>query len=285
MRKALCVLSVLAIVAVASAEIDVRIWLTTQNPASIITFAPTFGPFTPFTTGSNGNGSYDVHRNNVSTTNPGDVNTPKFALSSVKVEEPTGLAPGTPVYIWAAFAGVGDEPGLAPGLGWADPGTKITGMHLDLVPTAGLTLNEHWYQYASATSSRWESTSDLSGDGVTMVGINAWAFNNGATALDRMQNNADSASTAFSTAAILLGAIQPSGAGSVKIGLGFNGIASNVAGTVVQYLPGTETAAIAAGVVSETTPPRVGTTPQATWVPEPASALLIALGALVLRRR
>jgi len=287
MRKALCVLSVLAIVGIASADVDVRIWVTTQDPTLTgLVFMPGYGPFTPFAVDSNGNGSYDVHRTGFLTPPPqtGSINGDTSALDVTKVvvEEPTNLLPGKPVYIWAGFAN--PTAGFPPGLGAVPAGTKIQGLNLVLVPSAGLTLDPHWYQiHDIGGTTRWESTSDLSGDTVTMVGIGSPGWQNTAVATDLMQ--ATLTISRQTGGVILLGAIQPTGIGSLQIGLGFNGIASNVAGTTVTYFPGTETAGIEAGVVSENSPPRVGTTVQASWIPEPASALLIALGALVLRRR
>jgi len=163
-------------------------------------------------------------------------------------------------------------------------GTKIQGMHLQLIPTAGLTLNPHWYQIQDIGGARrWEDTSDMSGNTVTLVAITTPGWQNSVVGTDLMQNILTISRQ--NGGAILLGAIQPSGAGSVQIGLSFNGIASNVDGTTVQFFPGNETTGIAAGVVPITNPPRVGATAQAAWIPEPASVLLIALGALALRRR
>jgi hypothetical protein len=287
MRKALCVLSVLAIVAIASAEVDVRIWVTTQDPTLTgLAFMPGYGPFTPFAVESNGNGSFDAHRTGFTTPPPQtgslDGDTSAIDVTKLNVEEPMGLPLGTPVYLWAGFAN--PTAGFPNLLGAVPAGTKIQGMHLELITTGAVTLDPHWYQiHDIGGTTRWETTSDMSGNTVTMVGINSPAWQNSAVATDLMQ--ATLTISRQTGGAILLGAIKPTGAGELKIGLGFNGIASNVAGTTVTYFPGTETAGIAAGVVAETEPPRVGATVQASWIPEPASALLIALGALVLRRR
>jgi len=191
MRKAFCVLTLLAIVAVASATVEVRIWLTDQTPVrggtvepftGQVRFRTGFGPFTPFTTRTNVSGSYDVHRNWVSANNLGSVNTfsttqDKFRPTQLPdVVEPGvgtgGIAPGKSVYIWAAFSGPGiggeivgeDENGdpiieprplapIKPGIGWEVKGRRVQGFNLKLVTTGDLALTPHWYQYENGSTS------------------------------------------------------------------------------------------------------------------------------------
>jgi hypothetical protein len=266
----------------------VRVWLSDDPPA--VTWRPGYGPFTPYAAGANAGGAYDIHRNYISATNPGSVASPKFPIAGLVVEEPMGMAEGTPVYIWAAFAGVvPDTDPLPPGLGWEDPGTKLQGMNLALVTTGTLVLTPQWYNVVSATGPvRWETTSDMSGLNVTLVGITTSGWQNAAVATDRLQNNIhDTTSDYYDGGAILLGAMNATGAGDAYIGLGYNGMNSNRTGTdgLVLFGAGLEEPMIEAGTRPAGTPPRTGQTPEGNWIPEPASLLLIGLGALVLRRR
>lgn len=331
MKKALCVLTLLGIVAAARAEVDIRIWLTTQNPmssASTTTMirgrtigSPAtsyYGPFTPWATATNDSGAYDVrHNDNSAIADNGDLrlntSNQKFSLSNLAAAQPTGLAQGTPVYIWATFCGAGtqfvdsgevdangdpifvEQPLAAPfpGGGWAPSPTKINGMNLQLVTTGSLAIDPHWYEVTSGTGSatayRWETTSDMTGDTVTLAGVQTSGFTNNAVDTDRMQNNlVPSNPSAYATAAILLGAINVTGGGDLYVGIGYNGISVGSAAEKIPavYFPGTADT----GILADTQPqagytPRHGASPSASWVPEPASLLLIGLGALVLRRR
>ncbi len=294
MRKVLCVLTLLGIVTAASADISIRIWLSSQAPPGV--WRPTYGPFTPYATGSNDAGAYDVHRNYVSSTNPGDVATPKFLPDNMALtpEAPVFAAPGdnTPLYIWAAFDGhyADADPLLLPnGLGWAPAGTKVNGMNITLVASPGLAIAPVWYQIATGTTTayRWESTSDMTGNVVTLAGVNAAGFQNSSLPLDRLQSNLDDNTTGYGAGAILLGALKATGAGTIQVGLEYNGIsiASTADPIPAVFFPGVEAAGIVAGTVPQGTAPRVGHDANATFIPEPASLLLIGLGALILRRR
>jgi hypothetical protein len=299
MKKALCVLTLLGLVAAVSAEVDVRIWLSTQRPDEVgIVWMPGYGPFTPYATVHNDSGDYDAHQTGYLLPPPqaGSVNgdsagfpPPPFLLNpaSLTVQAPTGLPQGTPVYIYAAFAGTGTA-GYPDGMGTAPTGTKINGMNITLVTTGSLALDPHWYQVVDPISSapyRWESTSDMTGATVTLVGVNATGWQNGNVGVtDLLQAPLTVGRT--TGGAILLGAINATGGGGVQVGLEYNGMSSNLStGGEVVYFPGTETMGIAAGTVPQGTAPRVGATVQASWIPEPASVLLIGLGALLLRRR
>jgi hypothetical protein len=185
MGKALCILACLAVAGAAYAEVEVRIWVTNEPPqASLggpITFSSGYGPFTAYATKTNGEGSYDVHRNHVDAANPGSVTTPKFTPAQIpQPVEPPNLLPGTPVYVWAAFCGDGwgkDLNGnpvrldpLKPHLGWEKVGVRVRGLHLKLVTTGDLMLEPHWYQYENGSASttvdetRWETASDMTRD-------------------------------------------------------------------------------------------------------------------------
>jgi hypothetical protein len=307
MKKVLCALTVLAFVATAGAAVEMRFWLTAASPSAAeggpITFRAGYGPLTPYATASNDSGSYDVQRNYVSTTNPGSVATPKFAPAAIPdVVEPVGLAPGTPVYLWAAFCGPGDVDPIKPGLGWETPDVRVQGLALSIQTTGSLVLAPHWYQYEIWSSSttlsgvRWADSSDMSGgiapDIVTLVGIGTgtpastgWYAG---TVTERMQTWAlDSGwggGDAYGAGAMLLAAFAASGQGSAYVGLDRNGISTTDESGAI-FFPGNEATGIAAGKLPAGTPLRVGQTPEATWIPEPASMLLIALGALALRRR
>jgi len=129
MRKALCVLTLLGFVAVASAEVDVRVWLTTQAPtAAGVHFLPGYGPFTPYATGNNISGDYDIHQIGYLSPPPApgslDGDQPTFSPLNLTVEEPKDLAEGTPVYVWATFAG--PATGWPPGMGIAPTAPRST---------------------------------------------------------------------------------------------------------------------------------------------------------------
>jgi hypothetical protein len=304
----------LAIVAVASATVEVRIWLTTEDPATHgVTFVDGYGPFTPFTTGySDWGDPYAIHQNFVPGDPdlqipeiPGSTDLPKFraydftqpAGSRTQIPDvvaPTGLLPGTPVYIWAAFCGTvaGNPAPPKPLLGWESNGAKVQGMHLVLDHPASLHLDPLWYQSQSPTfddfgnvviaQRRWEEPSDMTGDVVILVGIESEGWVAGA-ALDNLQSFGKRTATATNgEGAILLGAIAASGFGDLKIGLGFNGMASTDE-TGMIYFPGTETTGIPAGVSPDLL--RVGQTPEATWVPEPAALWMLGLSLVAVRRR
>jgi len=163
--------------------------------------------------------------------------------------------------------------------------TKINGLNLTLVTTGSLVAHPQWYQVQSDTGApRWETTSDMSGNVVTMVGVNSWGWQNAAIAADPLQNVLTISRQ--NGGAILLGAINVTGGGDMYVGLEYNGMSSNVqTGGEVVYFPGDEAEGIAAGVIDQGSPIRMGHTPEASWIPEPASLLLIGLGALLLRRR
>jgi hypothetical protein len=278
----------LGIVAAASAEVDVRVWLTTQEPtAAGVGFLPGYGPFTPYATGTNDSGAYDTHQIGYLSPPPqpgsldGDV--PTFSPLNLTVEEPMGLPEGTPVYVWATFAGAAT--GFPAGMGAAPAGTKINGLNLTLVTTGSLVAEPHWYQVQDIGGTvRWETTSDLSGNTVTMVGVNSWGWQNTAIATDPLQNAL--IISRQNGGSILLGAIYVIGGGDLYVGLEYNGLSSNLqTGGEVVYFPGTETVGIPAGTQPQGMPARIGGTPEASWIPEPASLLLIGLGALILRRR
>jgi len=315
MKKALCVLTLLGIVVAASAETDVRLFLTTQPPP--VTFRAGFGPFTPWQVGGVLPDTYDIHRNYVSATNPGSVGTPKFtnALLPLPVEPGVGppgseLPEGTPVYIWGVFAGPGYDPDgvlldppdpTKPGVGYAQAGTRVQGLHIVLQTTDTLAVQPRWYQYVVGTATavsglRWAETSDMSGTEVTMVGLGTgtpaatgWYAGDLGVTGERMQNwEVDPFSGGlggYGWGGILLGAITTTGKGDLYIGLGYNGLNSTDPAGEVQYFAGTEDIGIHAGVLPQGSPTRMGQTPEARWIPEPASLLLIGLGALVLRRR
>jgi hypothetical protein len=341
MRKALCAVSLLAIVTAASATVEIRIWTTNALPdkasSGPINFriSPTvYGPFTPFTVKDNGVPGtpqlYDVHRNHVSSSNPGSVlryqpTAPikeKFdPMQLPNVVEPvinTLVDPAKDVFIWAAFSGpgfgeneLGDPVQLAPIkplLGWENKGARVQGMHLALVTTGTLNVSPHWYQYENGSTSttidqtRWADTSDMTGPEVTLVGLGtgtpaSTGWYAGATD-ERMQTwdldtNLDTSGFAlgnYGAGGVLLGAIKyNSGLGDLYVGVGRNGISTtgDAQDDPARYFAGSEGGqGIAAGNLPVGSPLRVGATPEASWIiPEPASVLLIALGALALRRR
>jgi hypothetical protein len=239
---------------------------------------PGYGPFTPYATGTNGSGAYDVHQTGYLSPPPqeGSVNgdtagfpPPPFLIDplSVTVEEPTGLTPGTPVYIWAGFCGA--PLSTNPLLGTAANGTKINGLHLTLVTTGTLAATPDWYQVQDIGGTvRWETSSDMTGNTVTLVGVNSWGWQNGGVGADLLQ--APLTVGRNSGGVILLGAINVTGVGDMYVGLGYDGISSNLeTGGNVVYYPGTETVGIPAGTEDEESEPRVGETPQATWAEQP----------------
>jgi hypothetical protein len=277
--------------------VEVRIWVTTEPPNTSaggnIVFRTGYGPLTPYATGSNDAGSYDIHRNYVSTSNPGSVGTPKFTPADIPdVVEPRDLAAETPVYVWAAFCGDGwgEDPEtfepieldpIKPGLGWEYVDTAVQGLQIQLVTTGSLTLQPHWYQYENGASSttvsarRWAEDSDMTGDLVTLVGLGTGAPPsigwNAGYATERMQTwkldyelgNPYGLGT-YGAGGILLGVIEHvSGSGELFVGLGYKGIFSP-SGTVT-FFPGTEEDGIEANTVDEGLPPRVGQTAEATW--------------------
>ncbi len=338
MKKAIGVLTLLAIVAVATAEVEVRIWLTTASPAKAdggpINFRATYGPFSPFLVKDNGTPEsgprpYDVHRNHIATSNPGSVLRYQSTPTVIEKFDPTlipdvvepgvgtgGIEEGKPVYIWAAFCGpgMGEDPEtgdpmpldpIKPGLGWENAGVRVQGMQIALVTTGSLAIQPHWYQYEAfdpskppaeqVTELRWAETSDMTGDMVTLVGLGtgspaATGWYAGVTG-ERMQTwkldyelgNPYGLGT-FGAGGILLGAITATGGGDLYVGLQYNGI-NTTAGVGSVYYAGSEAAGINADKVDEGSPVRHGTTPEATWIPEPASLLLLSLGLLALRRR
>jgi hypothetical protein len=312
MRKAIGVLTLLAIVAVATAEVEVRIWTTSVSPVAPggpITFEAGYGPFTPFAVKDNGTPEsgprpYDVHRNYVSSTNLGSVRIPKLTPVGIPdVVEPV-FDPAVPgdseVYIWAAFCGPGDIEPLKPGLGWEVADVRVQAFNVALVTTESLVLEPHWYQYEvyggsplALTGLRWAETSDMTGNMVTMVGLGtgtpaATGWYAGVVS-ERMQtwalDDLYGGGGGYGAGAILLGAIRyVEGRGSLYIGLEYNGInATDTEG--VTYYPGSEEDGINADLVDAGAPVRIGQTPEATWIPEPASLLLLSLGLLALRRR
>lgn len=303
MKKAFCVLSLLAIVAVASASVDLRIWTTNVAPTPPITFRATYGPFTPWATGSNASGAFDIHRNYTNSTNLGSVSTPKMTPTGIPAAvEPvfTDPKPGDDVYLWAAFCGPGDVDAASAGVpGWVVPDIRVQGLSLKLATTSTLVLEPHWYQYevwgtsTARSGMRWADTSDMSGPEVTLVGLGtgspaATGWYAG-TVTERMQTWAlDSlygGSDGYGAGGILLGAIKyVGGYGELRIGLGPNGISTTEGEPVTTLYPGTETTGIDASKQPDMDL-RVGPTAEATWIPEPASLMLIGLGILALRRR
>ena len=305
MRRALCAVSLLGLVVAASAEVEVRFWVTTQPPntgdGGNIAFRPGYGPFTPYAGGMNYEGYYYIHRNYVSSSNPGSVATPKFAASDLPdVVEPRDLPAGMPVYLWAGFCGPGDADPIQPLLGWEDAGVRVGAMNLRLVTTGTLTVSPIWYQYEIWTGSppnrvgtRWVTSSDMSGNMVTMVALSSATGWGADSVIERMQTAVSDEGYggygSYYAGGILLGVIQHTGGeGDLYIGMGYKGLWSPTG--VVTYFPGTELTGITGTTVFDTNaPPRIGQTPEATWynpeAPEPVSLALLALGALILRRR
>ncbi len=334
MKKVLCALTVLAVVATASATVEFRIWLTTASPDKAaggqINFRAGYGPFTPFAVKDNGAPGtpqlYDVHRNHISTSNPGSAlryqtTAPikeKFDPKQIPaVVEPVinpAVDTAKDVYIWGAFCGPGfgeDELGnpvalapIATGLGWENAGVRVQGLHLALHGTGTLSFEPHWYQYENGSSStsidetRWADTSDMTGPEATLVGLGtgtpaSTGWYAGVTG-ERMQTwdtdlNLDPSGFAlgvYGEGAILFGSVKYLGGfGDLYVALGRNGV-SSTDDTGNLYFAGSESQGINAVKLAEGAPLRMGQTPEASWiVPEPASLLLVALGALALRRR
>ncbi len=309
MGRAASILVSLAVAATAYAEVEVRIWVTDEPPEASfggpIAFTPGYGPFTPFTVRDNGWPGYpqlyDVHRHHVDTGNPGSVTTPKFTPAQIPQPEEPSLpgVPGERLYIWGAFCGPGLANPIKPGLGWEIRDVRVQGLNLRLVTTGNLILEPHWYQYEKGSTStttsetRWADTSDMTGHEVTVVGLGMGSPSStgwyAGTTTERMQTWAlDSAwggSGDYGAGGILLGAVKRvNGCGNLFIGLGRNGISSTDESGVI-FFPGTEEEGIVARVVPEGSPPRIGQTPEATWLPEPAGLWLLAISVAALRRR
>lgn len=279
MKKVLALVSVMSLAAMASAIVDVRVWIAPVSSTSVAwTGTGTSGPTGPFSPTAAGTGAADGGTGAQVYTTAG-VGT--AGLSSVGT-------PGVPI---DGDGASGETYAILARTDSAhEAGSAIRGMNLVVSTTGDVAVDYAWTQWRAGTSPnftyRWESSSDFVGNEVTLVGGlggpgRGWVLGpTGGTAdrLDMWEEVDPDLGTGRGS--ILLGYIRTTAGsnGDVQIRLGANGI-NHAEGTTLAL--GDSSARIDAGVGA----PGRGSGAQLQVVPEPASLVLLGLAGLALRRR
>ncbi len=268
MVKFLSTVSVLAIVAVAGAAVDTRLYLAPVGAGSV-PFTGGAGPFSPTQVGASAaDGGVGAHIYTSTSVGTGGVDAPAPGV-------PVGVA-GDVFAVWART-----ENGTAP------DGSAIRGLNLQVVTTGSVTATSAWVQWRAGTAPtnnyRWEAASDFSGPEVTFLGGlggagRGWQLQTGSS--DRLDDfTVTDAKAGLGNGEILLGYIRAEGGvGSIQLRLGVNGV-NHADGTRVAFGDGTAYIPGGTGAAGR------GYGDQAIIVPEPATLALLALAGLAIRRR
>ncbi len=272
MRCRMTIVFIVLLGCAVAGAVDLRLWLAPALPGQV-PWLGTGGPFAPTLVGTTqAEGGVGAAIYSSATVSTAGINPPAPIVPVLEHE-----ASGEIFGIWARA-----ENDSAP-----ETHSGVRGMSLLLQTTPGLEMDVQWIQWrAGMTGSynfRWEPY-DLEGREVTVFSSDGpprgWQFIDGTSdRLDRWTLTRPDEDPPMGNSEILLGYIRAvSGSGAVRIRLGANGI-NHIGGTRVAFGDGTEY--IPGGVGA----PGRGYGDQLVVLPEPTTALFLALPFAALRRR
>ncbi len=265
--KRIGILSLISLPAVASAAIDIRLWLSPVS-AGGIPFIGGGGPFSPVeVSASLPTGGIGAHIYTSDIVGPGGTRAPAPSV-------PFGQ-PGDIFAIWARTEG-----------GTAPEGSAVRGIHLQVRATGSLRVSSAWVQWRSGFPPapfqyRWEAASDFLQPEVTLLGGlgaagRGWVLGPSTERLDNWQIVDEVLGTGDGE--ILLGFVRADeGVGNIQLRLGANGI-NHILGTSVAFGDGTEFISGTTGMSGR------GYGDQAI-IPEPLTAASLMIMLAFIRRR
>ncbi len=267
MKKAICLVALLAIVGTAgAATYNLRFWLVPDNELAVpAAFDRT------------------ATEQSLETTDWGDLFTETPAVSDGCDDDPAEVQG---YYIFGQ---------------WIDTnvpkGRKVQGAAFCISTTDDLQVNTTWYQFSGApideATRRWETGSDFGSDWgdhtqCKLVGIGTTGWLNNTTDYDTGDLFVEGTPSFYGQSTALLGYIDyVDGFGCINLGLAYDGI--SISGNEAMAFFGNDTVGVDAGVddAGGAGACRYGPDgiPEGGWIPEPASLLLLGLAGFFLRRR
>jgi hypothetical protein len=269
MKKVLALAGILSITALASATVDIRLWVAPASSVPVA-WAGAGGPFSPTSIGtSTATGGVGAHV--YSTTTVGSAGLGALPAPGVALD-----GDGASGELYAILARTDNS---------LEAGSAVRGLNLRVASTGDLSWDVAWTQWSGPTGAwRWETSSDLEGPEVTIVGGlggpgRGWVLGPTTGTADRLDRWDENPETGEGLGGILLGYIRTnSGTGDLTVRLGSNGI-NHAIGTRVAFSDGLEYISGGVGAVDR------GYGVQLSVVPEPASLILVVLAAGLIRRR